>query len=250
MNPEIWAHRGASHEAPENTLAAFERAIELGADGVEFDVQRTADGVLVVTHDETTDRLTGLPGSINELSWAELSQRNFAYAWPDWVDGPGLSGCRLPSLSEVLALLAPTRLMINIELKNSQLPYPGMEQEVLAIVQHYNLEERVIYSSFSPMSVMRLARLAPASRRGYLYSPVRRMPIWLARLTRATALHPSAQNLSRPEIFTRAHKHRLPIHVWTVDEPKQWQLCADLSVAAIITNEPARALAYFKRSKS
>ena len=237
--PKIWAHRGASHDAPENTLAAFALAIEQGADGIECDVQRTADGVLVVTHDETTERLTGLPGQISELTYAELQTRNFAHAWPDFPPQ------KLPTLSEVLSLFQGTRMTVNLELKNNQVPYPGLEADVLAEVERSGLADQVIYSSFNAWSIRRLARLAPETRRGWLYAPVRKMPRLVGWLARANALHPSQLNLAQPQLIRHAHAWHWPVHVWTVDEPAVWQHCAELGIDTVITNQPRTARDFF-----
>ncbi|NCB00088.1 MAG: glycerophosphodiester phosphodiesterase [Clostridia bacterium] len=237
--PRIWAHRGASAEAPENSLAAFERAIAVGADGIELDVQRTADGILVVTHDETTDRLTGQPGSIAQLTLAQLRQLNFAAPWPDQ---PAVI---LPTLDEVLDLCRKTSLRINIELKNSEVPYRGMEKQVVEKVRAFGLETQVIYSSFNPVSLWRLRWIAPDAPKGFLYSEVRPRPWLAACLTGATALHPSLANLDVPGLVEKAHSRGLAVHVWTVDEPAQWEKCHQLAVDAIITNKPREALAFF-----
>lgn len=237
--PQVWAHRGASGEAPENSLAAFARAIEIGADGIELDVQRTADGILVVTHDETTGRLAGQPGQIAQRTLSQLRQLNFAAPWPDQ---PAVI---LPTLDEVLDLCRNTRLRINIELKNSEVPYRGMEKQVVDCVLASGLQDQVIYSSFNPMSLWRLRWIAPDAQKGYLYSNIRPRP-WLATdLTGATALHPSVPNLDVPSLVEKAHNRGLAVHIWTVDEPRQWELCRQLAVDAIITNQPREALAYF-----
>ena len=237
--PQIWAHRGASSEAPENSLAAFARAIEIGADGIELDVQRTADGILVVTHDETTDRLTGQPGQIAQMTFAQLRQLNFAAPWPYWA------AVELSTLNEVLDLCRSTSLRINIELKNSEVPYRGMEKQVIDRVRDFDLQDQVIYSSFNPISLWRLHQIAPAAATGYLYSEVRTRPWLPAFLTKVSALHPSMDNLSVPELVQGAHRRGLAVHVWTVDGPSQWEQCRQLAVDAIITNQPRDALEYF-----
>ncbi len=239
--PQVWAHRGASSEAPENSLAAFARAIAVGADGIELDVQRTADGILVVTHDETTDRLTGQPGQVAQLTLADLRRLDFAAFWPDQ---PAVI---LPTLDEVLDLCRNTSLRINIELKNSEVPYRGMEKQVVGRVKAFGLQDQVIYSSFNPMSLWRLSWIAPHAPKGYLYSDVRPRPWLPACLTGVTALHPSTANLGVPGLVLRAHSHRLAVHVWTVDEPGQWEQCRQLAIDAIITNQPREALEFYNR---
>lgn len=115
----IWAHRGASAHAPENTLPAFELAVEQGADGVELDVHLTADGHLVVTHDETIDRCSDGTGAIASLTLEQLRAFDFSAGWE------GFAGTRIPTLREVYELLHPTDLTINVELKNTFAPYPS-----------------------------------------------------------------------------------------------------------------------------
>ena len=117
----IWAHRGASAYAPENTIPAFEQAIEMGADGVEFDVQRTSDGQLVVIHDETINRTSNGFGRVVDLTLEQLRLCNFSNGFV------GHRKVQIPTLREALDLLGPTGVRINIELKNSVELYPGME---------------------------------------------------------------------------------------------------------------------------
>jgi len=240
LRPQIWAHRGACREAPENTLPAFELAIQYGADGVELDVQRSADGVLVVTHDETCVRLAGLKAQVNDLSWLQLRSLNFAHDWPNWPVTP------IPSLAEVLDLLRPTGLAINLELKNSKARYPGLERQVIDLVAGFNLEDRVIYSSFNHASMQRVHALAPASATGLLYSKQQPNPWAWARRYRASALHPSDANLAIPGLINEAHQRGLKVHVWTIDGAIQWQRCAEIGVDAVITNQPREALAFYK----
>ncbi len=240
MRPQVWAHRGACREAPENTLAAFEKAIEIGADGVELDVQRTADGILVVTHDETCERLTGLKGKIADLKFAELQKRNFAYSWAGWPD------TKLPRLAEVLELFRKTAMIINIELKNSEVLYPGMEQQVIELVDASGLRGQVLYSSFNHASMQRIHRLDPDASTGLLYSNQRAKPWASARRAGAFALHPSDLNLAIPKLVDEAHEKGLRVDVWTVDGAAQWQRCAQLGVDAVITNQPREALAYYQ----
>jgi glycerophosphoryl diester phosphodiesterase len=244
MRPQVWAHRGACHEAPENTLSAFEQAIRLGADGVELDVQRTADGVLVVTHDETCTRLAGLKAQVNDLDWQVLRALNFAHCWPNWPV------TLIPSLVEVLDLFRPTSLMINLELKNSKVRYPGLERQVIDLVAQFNLEEQVIFSSFNHASMKRVHALAPAGPTGLLYSKQQPNPWALARRYEASALHPSDVNLAIPGLIDEAHHRGLKVHVWTVDSLEQWRRCAELGVDAVITNQPREALAFFKAFKA
>ena len=117
---EIFAHRGASGYAPENTLEAFRLAVEQGAHGVELDVHLCRSGELVVAHDETVDRVSDGHGRIQDLSLRDLKALRFNRTHPEFADA------RIPTLEEVFELLAPTPLRINIELKNSVIDYPDL----------------------------------------------------------------------------------------------------------------------------
>lgn len=131
----IWAHRGASRAAPENTVPAFTAAAALGADGVELDVQRTRDGRLVVCHDEQIDRTSTGHGWIRDMSLAELHRHDFSCGRADFA------GTRIPTLDDVLTALAGTGLSANIELKNSVVSYPGMEAEVVETIEAWLNDE-------------------------------------------------------------------------------------------------------------
>ncbi|WP_305781680.1 glycerophosphodiester phosphodiesterase family protein, partial [Brucella sp. CMUL 018] len=125
----IWAHRGASAYAPENTLPAFEMALQMGADGVELDVQRSADGQVVVIHDETLNRTSNGVGKVVDQSFEQLRQCDFSNRFA------GRRNVKIPTLREVLDLFRGTGKTVNIELKNTVVLYPGLEDDVLRIVQ-------------------------------------------------------------------------------------------------------------------
>ncbi|WP_202976970.1 glycerophosphodiester phosphodiesterase family protein [Ornithinimicrobium flavum] len=201
---QIWAHRGASAAAPENTLAAFELAARQGAQGVELDVQRSADGTVVVIHDETVDRTTQGSGRVVDLPGSALQ------AWG------------VPTLAEVLDLLAPTGLRVNVELKNGIEPYPGLEEDVEAVVSSSRLAdeagERVVYSSFNHRSLARLDRLGTRVPLGVLHVEAMVRPWVYAASFGARALHPMALTVL-PEEVAQAHEAGMAVHVWTVDDP-------------------------------
>jgi glycerophosphoryl diester phosphodiesterase len=229
----IWAHRGASAKAPENTLAAFRIAHEMGADGVELDVQLTADGRVVVIHDETLDRTTTGTGPVVERTLREVK------AFDASGGREGFTGEAVPTLEEVLELVAPTGMTVNIELKNSIEPYPGIEQAVLDIVDGLGMSERIIYSSFNHISATRLARSSHRGSVGLLFSDVLAEPWDYAQRLDMTALHPHWKYVSFvPETVERCHALGMAINVWTVDNPETVRRLADLGADAVITNHP------------
>ena len=161
---KVWAHRGASGYKPENTLEAFELAIRQGADGIELDVHTSADGELIVIHDETVDRVTDGTGLIKDMTLAQLKELKVSTpAEPNGI-------YRVPTLAEVLDLMRTTDMMVNIELKNSICFYPGMEEKILKLVKEMNMEDQLIYSSFNHYSLLQLKQLDDHVQTGILFS--------------------------------------------------------------------------------
>ena len=234
--PLVWAHRGASAYAPENTLPAFQKAVELGADGVELDVQLTADGELVVIHDEWLERVSNGKGWVKDHTLAQLREYNYNRACP------GFEKAQIPTLREVYELLGPSGLTINVELKTGILPYPGLAEKVVALTRELGMEDRVLYSSFNHYTCLELRRLEPEAYIGFLYSDV---PIDMAAYAAsqgADALHPAVYHLQQADYMEEATAHGLDVNVWTVNEPEHLHMACRLGLNAIITNYPDRAL--------
>ena len=234
-HPLIWGHRGASGHAPENTLPAFQMAADMGADGVELDIQQTSDGVLVVCHDETVDRTSNGAGWVKDFTFREIRALDFSGG------NAAYEGVKIPSMEEVLDLLAPTGLTINIELKTGIIFYDRIEEKILKLVRDRNWEDRVIYSSFNHYSVRKIKELDPAAKTGLLYAdgPID-MPGYGKRF-RADALHPALYNLQYPDLMSDCRRYGLAVNVWTVNTAQDLQLCRDLGVNAVITNYPEKA---------
>ncbi|HMR50438.1 MAG TPA: glycerophosphodiester phosphodiesterase [Arachnia sp.] len=233
---QVWAHRGATEYAPENTIAAFAQAIELGASGIELDVQRTRDGVLVVIHDEQVQRTSNGRGKVVDLTFDEVRALDFSHG------RDGHRGTRIPSLQEVLDLVAPTQLVLNVELKNGVEFYPGMAFEVVDLAERSGMADRLLYSSFNHYSLAELrGRVAP-SQLGLLYSDGLYEPWHYARRFGAGALHPNVIiPLHDPDLVGRCHDAGIAVNVWTVNEEPHIAFLAELGVDAIITDVPDRA---------
>lgn len=229
----IWAHRGASQEAPENTLPAFERAVEQGADGVEFDVQLTADGEVVVIHDETVDRTTDGSGPVVGSSLRALRQLDASGGRPGFV------GVQIPTLSEVLDLLAPTTVTVNIELKNSVEAYPGMEEKVLEALETRAMGDRVVLSSFSQDSLRHLQRLGTTIERAMVYSSPLLRPWRRADELGAGALHPSVRLVWSAGFVRGVRSAGLALRPWVVNDPDQLAKLSLWGVDAVFTDVPA-----------
>jgi len=231
----IWAHRGASAYAPENTIPAIQQAIEMGADGVELDVQRTIDGQLVVIHDETINRTSNGFGRVADLTLEQLRLCNYSNGFV------GHRKVQIPTLREVLELLEPTRLRINLELKNSIELYPGMENDALAIVQDAGMLHRVLFSSFNHFSLANLRGAVPPECLGLLYSDGLYDPWCYANVFGAKFLHPHFYALQQPNYMWLCHEAGVGVNVWTVDKNEDIRSLAALGVDAVITNFPDRA---------
>lgn len=164
MNTKVWAHRGASGYAPENTLEAFELAAKQKADGVELDVQLSKDGELVVIHDEIIDRVTDGKGKVKDYTVRELKSFKANQTHPEYANSV------IPTLAEVYDLLKPTGLEINVELKTGIYFYPDIEKKLLKLAREKGMEEKLWYSSFNHYSLIRMKELEPSVRTGILYA--------------------------------------------------------------------------------
>ena len=232
----IWAHRGAGgwdkQYAPENTMPAFELAAEMGADGIELDVQLTSDGQLVVCHDETIDRTSNGKGAIKTYTLAELRQYDFCSVHPEF------GFVQIPTLAEVLTFMQQNDLELNIELKTGLTYYDEIEQRTAALVHDYGLDERVIYSSFNYYSLQKLRFHCPEARIGILYAN----PCYIqvpedTRRIQAEAVHPAAASVTANYV-RHCHAHGIRVNVWTANRPEDIRKLMDLQVDAIITDCP------------
>lgn len=144
---KIWAHRGAGgwdkQYAPENTMPAFEKAVEMGADGIELDVQFSRDGEIVICHDETIDRTSDGEGAVRAYTLTEVKAFNFCSVHPEF------GFVEIPTLQEFLDFMGKYDFQLNIELKTGVYDYPGLEAATAEMVRGYGLADRVLYSSLA-----------------------------------------------------------------------------------------------------
>ena len=229
---KIWAHRGASGHAPENTLPAFEMAYLAEADGIELDVQLSKDGVPVVIHDEQIDRVSDGVGNVRDYTLEELRAFNMNQHFPAY------GRVVIPTLSEVYDLVRGTEMVVNLELKNSAVFYEGLEEQVLELARRKGLEDRMIYSSFNHYSMRKIKRLLPTARVAFLYSDGILDAAEYARQNGAYAIHPSLGNMGYPDLdmVRECHDRGVRIHVWTVNEEADIERMKALGVDAVITN--------------
>ncbi|MDO5416808.1 MAG: glycerophosphodiester phosphodiesterase [Lachnospiraceae bacterium] len=232
MKTFVWAHRGASAYAPENTMEAFELAEKQGADGIELDVQMTRDGKLVVIHDETIDRTSDGTGNVKDYTFEELRGLHFNKLHPEYTRA------QLPLLEEVLEFLKTNEMTLNIELKNSIFPYPLLEEKVLTLVSGMRLEERVVYSSFNHKSVEKIKAMSPESQAGILYSDGwLRVPSYAKKMG-VDAIHPAVYHALDTKLIEKCHSKGLKVHIWTVNRKENMETLVKRGADAIITNYP------------
>lgn len=241
MISEIWAHQGSSHVYIENTLAAFKQAIEEGVDGIEFDVQRTADGELVVIHDEQLTRLTGDSRFIWELTWTELQELTLQSAVVQ-TDKNDYFHAKVPKLDDVLGLMQERNVTINVELKNSVYFYPGMEEAIVACVNKWGLQERVIYSSFNHLSMKKMVTLVGAEKCAILTLDIQDAPWDYARQVGVSAYHPMIASLQHLKLVEKCQQAGLKVRTWTADADVHIYGALLLGVDAVMTNKTTRAL--------
>ncbi|GKU76135.1 glycerophosphodiester phosphodiesterase [Paenibacillus sp. L3-i20] len=234
--PIIFAHRGASAYCPENTLAAFKKGIELGATGIETDVQRTKDGQLVLIHDESLLRTTGMDKLVKDVSYEQLSLLDAG----SWFDS-SFSDERVPTLQQLLEITRHTNLIINIELKNGIFLYPGMEQEVIDVVRSFGMSQQVIISSFNHYSLAHCKQLAPEIKTGILYMEGLYKPWEYALTLNADALH-AYKYAVLPEWVAQATQHGITYNPFTVNEIAEMERLLQAEVAGIITDYPDRLI--------
>ena len=233
VHPLIGAHRGASASAPENTLAAFDLAIEQGAELIECDVHRTADGAPVILHDFSLRRTAGQPGLVRDRTLAQLQQLDVG-RWR----GEQWTGERILTLDQVLDRYA-RRVFLNVEIKVDRRPYAGIEGQVAHAIRARGLYDRVVVSSFDEATVVRLRRADPRVRTGLLADSRPDEALLRAMETAANGVHLQA-GLITAERLRRAQTRGLGVLAWTVDDPVEMSRLTELDVEAIVSNQPDR----------
>ncbi len=236
MGTKVFAHRGASGYAPENTLEAFQLAVEQGADGVELDVHLSRDHQLIVTHDERIDRVSDGSGLVCSMTLKDIKKQLFNKPHPEYTQA------RAPTLEEVIDLLSPTGLRINIELKNSRIPYEGLEEKCIQLVEKTGMGDRVIYSSFNHYSLQLIKQINPKAVCGLLYDCCFIRPADYLKTAGLDAMHPHYSDLLiNPEAYRRVQDQGGLVHVWTVNDDRDMRKVVDQGADILITNYPDRA---------
>lgn len=230
----IWAHRGASAYAPENTMPAMELALKMGAEGLEIDVQRTADGHLVVIHDESINRTSNGFGKVVDQTLDELWEADFSHGFP------GRRNTKIPLLADVLDLVRGTDAVLNVELKNSIELYPGIEAEALALAEDVDVLDQVLFSSFNHHGLANLRGKVAPRHIALLISDGLYEPWQYAHWFGAGALHPHYLALRDPDFVPKCHELGVKVNTWTVNKDEDALWLKEQGVDAVITNFPDR----------
>ncbi len=225
----VIAHRGASAYAPENTMPAFELAVQLKADMLELDVQRSADGVLVCYHDFTTERWNGQQRQISDCTLAELQQLD-------------INGARIATLAEVCSFVRESGVQVNVEIKGL-----GIGEDIADLLREERIEEQVLFSSFSTVALHEIEQAAPHIPRAYLmgtrtlHPSIRLRESWPFRSLRranCVAWHPVYQIPLLRRIVPRVQRAGFIVNVWTVNEVTIMERLLQIGVDGIITDVP------------
>ncbi|MFT4571139.1 MAG: glycerophosphoryl diester phosphodiesterase [Hyphomicrobiaceae bacterium] len=228
-------HRGAAGHAPENTLSSFLEAVALGADGVELDVQLSADGAVMVFHDDHLDRVTNAKGLLAEQSLDVLSRVDAG----SWFH-PRFRDQHVPTLGEVLSVLAGSGV-VNVELKYGP-EMPALVEATLAVVSACDAMESVVFSSFDHRALNYLRQCAPSARIGVLLTYGREeKSLAVAERLGAVNIHPPTISVSR-EFVELAHRAGCDVWVWTANERKEIRRLIAAGVDGIISDYPERVI--------
>lgn len=236
--PLIFAHRGASAHAPENTIAAFELALEHGAQGIELDVKLSADGEIVVIHDATVDRTTDGQGRVSHLSLAALRELDAGSFFSQ-----SFKAERIPTLSEVFETIGKYAIF-NVELTNYTSRRDGLPEKVCDLVKRFGLQNNVLFSSFLPSNLNRTRNLLPEFPRGLLA-----LGGWMGWWSRSfgfdfgnyQALHPNLRDVTAQQV-ARVHRLKRRIYVWTVNLPEDMRRLFAWGIDGIFTDDPKLAV--------
>lgn len=232
---KVVAHRGFSGKYPENTMLAFEKAVEAGCDEIEFDIQLTKDKVIVIFHDESVDRITDGAGYIRDYTFDELRKLNIIASFGDQH---GFN--TIPSLEEYLSWVKDENITTNIELKTGKYYYKEIEEKTVAMVKEYQLEDRVIFSSFNYLSLVCCKELAPNIKCGVLgFKGGLGNAGYYVKKYNFEFYHPGIDDVT-DELVEDCKAHGIELNVWTVNDEEDVKKLYDWGCRGVITDYPDR----------
>jgi len=241
--PKIFAHRGGRQWAPENTMAAFRKSVDAGVDGIELDVQRCASGELVVIHDVDISRTTSGTGHVGEMTCSQLKQVSAGSRF-----GAEFSGETVPLLEEVLRLV-DGKLVLNIEIKNVPIDYPGIEDDLIKLLSTYGHRDKLIVSGFDHQIIRQLHAKAPELRLALLANGLLVDLLAYARSIGASVWHPMFAT-TRADSVAAAQAGGLEVNAWTLNSQSEWASAVSMGLDGIVTDDPAGLKAYLDQQDS
>lgn len=240
---QIISHRGYSAKYPENTMIAFQKAVEAGTHGIELDVHVTKDGEVVICHDETIDRTSNGTGYICEMTLKQLKQYDFGCKFIG--TNSNFEFQPIPTLREYFDFIKDTNVFTNIELKTTIVKYEGIQEKVFDLIKEFQMEERTIISSFNHHSIMEMKRIAPHIKCGFLTICGLLHPGTYTKKYSVECYHPFFFSLTEEDI-ANCQSEQIDINVYTVNEQKQMQTLIASNITNIITDETELALQTLK----
>lgn len=233
---KVFAHRGFSGKYPENTMLAFRQAILAGADGIELDIHESSDGKLVIIHDENLIRTTGINAQVSDLSLKKLTSVKASRTMAESFEAP------IPSFEEFCDFAKNGSFITNVEIKTNNTWYPDIERKAVEMVKAFGLEDRIIFSSFNWISVMRVKQIAPEIPCGFLYEGQNH--IRLAQEAKEAGiefLHPDFTLLDDITV-TECGQNGIGLNVWTINTEERLRQLIKWNVNSTITNYPDMCL--------
>lgn len=244
---KVFAHRGASGDYPENTILSFEKALNLPIDGIELDVHKSKDGKLVVIHDEDVQRTFKGKGLVKDYTLEEL--QNFKCRKFEFIDN---DLCKIPTLEDVFELIKDKNITLNIEAKTDQIHY-DLEQDVLNLVDKYNLRNNVLISSFNHKCLNIFKNIDSDYKYGALYEDEKDYAPEKNVVVHAKKLNVYSINISKElvtkEMVNLAHKNNLKVYVYTINSPSQMRKMIDCGVDAVFSDYPELMLEILDEEK-
>ncbi len=237
QSPIVYGHRGASKYAPENTIAAFELALQQGAQAFELDTMLSADGIPVVIHDRTVDRTTNSSGKVDQLSTKKLRTLNAGSTF-----SPKFTNEKIPLLEETFSIFK-NRALINVELKNYHNPFDMLPEKVFEIVKRIDIFDQLLFSSSNPSNLNRIRHLIPGvpvalicSTGAFGYLSRSKLFSWIS----PDYIHPYFKDISE-SFIEKQHQMNRRVNAWTVNQSADMVELIKYGIDGIITNDPKLA---------
>lgn len=229
---KIYAHRGVASLYPENTMIAFQEAVNMKSHGIELDVQLSKDGIPVVIHDETLERTTDGTGWVKDYTYEELRQFNASYKFREQF-----GHCPIPTLAEVCKLIRYTSISLNIELKNEIIPYPELEEKVYEVINLFQLNDQVVISSFNHESLKYFRTIAKDIQTAVLSDHAIENSVEYILSLGATGFHPNYLTVKK-ELVDELRACGIVVRPYTVNDPSVMKQMHEDGVEAVFTDFP------------